>query len=167
MPMENTQTSMKKNFPVLLVCMGLFMFLQLPALNTRLSEDRWYRDIMGITPFDSVVLHDSLLIEDGIVLSGEMRKVRCEYSSLIAYATFNDDPRQRALIDDSEEGFEGSRPPSEFTEKWGPWTIHWYGTIQPDGWEIFAQHVKCPNEPVNQVNLFLEGTWSNYSLPQN
>lgn len=166
MPMENTKTSMKKNYPIFLVCMGLFLFFQLSVLNSRLLEDRWYRDVMGVTPFDSVTLHTSTLTEGGIVISGEMRKVRCEYNSLIAYATFDDHPRQRAIIDDSAEGFEGSRPPSDETELWGPWTIHWEETIQPDGWEVFAQHVKCPNEPMEQVNLFLNGDWGNYILPE-
>lgn len=168
MPMSSTHTSVsvKKNFPIFMVCVGLFVFFQLPALNSRLLEDRWYRDIVGVTPFDSVTLHSSTIVDDGIILGGEMRKVRCEYESLTGYVTFEDKPRQRVIIDDSEEGFVGSRPPSEFTELWGPWQVVWYGDQTPTGWEIHANHVKCPSEPVDQVNLFLEGSWDNFLLPE-
>jgi len=125
----------------------------------RFPEYRWYRDITLLTPFHSVVLSSVYIENSSIVITGHMIKRRCVYKSLTGYVVSKDGHRFRVPVDTSPENtskIETNRPPSLKSESWGPWKVtNTITDIIPIAVEIYAQHVKCPTEPVVQSNLFL------------
>ena len=118
---------------------------------------------MGITPFTDVVVYGTVAEPTGIIIQGEMVKVRCDYSAMVAYVKVKDGPRFRFPVDTSVEdgrGVSGNRHPSADTQGWGPWKIHYSGGLgRAEAWEIWVDHVKCPSKPTEQRNLFAAGDW--------
>ena len=133
------------------------VIMQFDSIKKYLSEFRWYRDVVNITPFYGETLHTSVISDEGIYLRGELIKRRCTFDALIGYVTFNDKPKLRVVITSNSNG--GSRPPSKDAESWGPWLLEYSGDKEPNGWQIYVDHVKCPTDPKRQTNLFLEGQW--------
>ena len=159
--MINTRNIARRNRPLVLVVLVTVLLMQWPYLSARLSQDRWYRDLTGLTPFRDVQVYGSATEQDGIVVWGEMVKERCWFRSLTGYVYFDDRLRRRVRIDTSVEDARsttGNRPPSPLAETWGPWKLVWKGDT-PTRWEIFAAHDRCPTGPVVQQNLFASGPW--------
>ena len=165
--MDSTKVAVSKNLPLFAVLCLLMLIAAFPNFEAYLGEDRWYRDARGLTPFDQVSVSNFEIVEEGIVVQGAMRKVRCDVvgDSIVAYIYFDGNRRRRTAVNTSPEdaitGVVGqSRPPSKELEAWGPWLIAWRGAT-PDRWEIFVTHENCPTPPHDQTNRFASGLWAN------
>lgn len=141
----------------------------------RLYEYRWFRDLTRITPFHSVDIYYSSVVNDGqkIVFGGTLTKRRCDFDDLVGYITGQFNQRHRVVVDTSVEdlrGVSGSRPPSNDPESWGPWSIdisnvETYGQpLIPKDFEVIAFHIECPTDPENQSNKFLEAPWADFEI---
>lgn len=156
---SNIRVSLKKNYPVVIAALVFLAVMEIPLITGMLHENRWYRDMMNITPFHNEAVHTSKITDEGIELTGELVKRRCTFYDLIGYVTFEDQPKQRVEV--IPESNKGSRPPSEDAEAWGPWLVAYVGKPVPDGWQIYVDHIKCPTPPKSQTNLFIKGEWEN------
>ncbi|SEN59845.1 hypothetical protein SAMN04488011_1059 [Palleronia pelagia] len=156
--MEKTRVAVRKSLtPFVLVALIVGY-----AWTERLPEYRWYRDLMGMTPFSEVSVSAQEIARGGLVVQGWMRKDRCEFDHLTAYVIRNDGSRAWAPLDVSPEHGVwrgGNRPPSDRIETWGPWVIVRPETIEPTGWEILVTHTNCPRGPARQTNTFAAGDW--------
>lgn len=152
--------SFHKNSPMLLAVVATSLFLIVFDTLCRMSESRGFRDKFGLTPFHSVQLHTTELVDEGLNASGELTKRRCTFDKLTGYVTFENHPKKRVLVIPSTNG--GNRPASPDAEVWGPWLITYYDTPVPEGFEIFVHHVNCPSRPFEQDNLFISGEWKDY-----
>ena len=161
----NTRMSVKRNAPIFLAISFIFMTLQIPLIHDRLSELRWYRDVTLITPYHHVVIFETQIIDEGLLMDGEMIKRRCEFDEFIAYVLFSSGPKVPVKIDTSRDPSQTSRPPSKLAESFGVWLIKWPATSlrTPIGYQIFTDHILCPYEPINQTNLFYQGKWENFA----
>lgn len=140
------------------------LFSGVPLWND-LKNSRFLRDLLNLTPFSDVAV-DTVLLPDGMVLSGLFRKDRCVFDSatgLVAYVTFENGHRIRFPVDTSVEdarGVVGNRPVSGRHERFGPWKIHYNGGLGlATHWEVYAPHIGPPND-CYQTNLFAEGEWT-------
>lgn len=182
---EKSNNRNSDDFKVLIVGLTIgVMILLLSLVTPRLVEFRWYRDFAQLTPFSDVQLMYSEVIDNNtkIIIGGSMIKNRCDFNFEVAnpvsYVTDQFDQRHRIIVDTSPEdkitGIIGnSRPPSEFSEIWGPWIIditnrEIFGSpLIPTQFEIQVYHVNCPTEPVDQVNLFVKGVWGDFRKDPN
>lgn len=135
-------------FGVVVKGCGVLFIAQFAAVQfDAVTQSRFYRDLYGITPFYDVAVYGSIMVPSGISVFGEMKKRRCEFADLLAFAERNDRPRVRAHISTSAEdarGVSGNRAPSADAQSWGPWFISWPpDEPTPDGWSIYAGHW-CP-----------------------
>tara|TARA_R110000868_G_scaffold256200_1_gene512909 strand:- start:36 stop:566 length:531 start_codon:yes stop_codon:yes gene_type:complete len=129
------------------------------------TSSRIYRDLTEQTPFYDVEVYASQIEPRGLEVWGEMKKRRCEFGDLRAFVTFDDGPRQRAIVDTSAEdakGATGNRSPSKDAQAWGPWSIT-RSDVTPDGWDIYAGHW-C--EFVDATGQGLSNPTSGYPLLQ-
>lgn len=135
------------------------------------QNKKWYRTLFNIIPFTNVYVHRTILEDNTLYIEGEMVKLRCTFSSLVAYIYDEHGLGYRIPLNDKVEASKNknsNRPASKKAQKWGPWSI----TIPEDlrdikftSYEVFAYHIDCPNkEQEKQVNSFVEGPWSNYEL---
>ena len=164
--MNNTKSALMTNAPMFFAMVFIGFIIAWPQIEATLSENRWYRDMRGLTPFSLVQVTQSEVIEGGIVVHGVMRKDRCDVipELIRGRVTFEGGPSKRTTVDTSPEdritGLVGlSRAPSDVVETWGPWVIRWDGP-KPDGWQINVTHENCPTPPYDQTNLFAEGPWA-------
>ncbi|ANJ20810.1 hypothetical protein HYO99_gp76 [Roseobacter phage RD-1410W1-01] len=165
-------TRNRDDYKVLIVGLICAIFIML-AMTTlpRFAEQRWYRDLARLTPFYGVELLYSNVSEDTISVSvgGSLVKRRCEFNTLFGYIYGDNNIRYRVPVDTSSEP-EGNRPPSDTPESWGPWTLSMNDnpnipvTVVPIRWEIIAEHINCPTEPVTQRNLFIGGEWVDFAF---
>jgi len=164
--MNNTKSALLSNAPMFFAMVFLGAIMAWPQVEATIAENRWYRDMRGLTPFSLVEVTHSEVIEGGIVIHGVMRKDRCTVipDLITGKVIFDDAPSQRTAVDTSPEdritGLYGvSRPPSELIEVWGPWVVRWNGKT-PDGWQVYVTHEDCPTPPYDQTNLFAFGPWA-------
>lgn len=166
-------------FGVLIKGLGVLSVAQFSAVQfDAVTASRMYRDLYGITPFYDVQVYRSVMSPGGISIFGEMKKRRCEFSDLLAFALTDGGPRVRAHISTSAEdarGVTGNRAPSANAQTWGPWFISWPSEeATPDAWDIHAGHwcpvVDVAGEPVvnnitgeprtaYETNQFAHGAW--------
>lgn len=162
-----TSKKWKKNLPLLLLVLTVFVFAEINSNIHHLESKRWYRDLTGLTPYKDVKVYSQTVSEDGIAITGELTKMRCYFNRLYAYVTFNNGRVKRRVFMLDANGVvmtpvNGSnRPASKVPEAFGPWTIS-NGGFQPDGWEIYTRHERCESEPHEQDNLFMSGEWKDY-----
>ena len=159
MGMRNTKQAIRQNHGSIAMVAIIAGILFIQPINVWLSDQRWWRDITGQTPFYAVVVTSTDITPEGLRLSGEMRKRRCEFDGLSAYVLV-DGTRYRTSLDTSPEDAErpgGNRPPAAGPQAWGPWLIKWVGR-HPESWSIWVRH-QCPGERVPQENLFAKGEW--------
>lgn len=172
-------TRNRDDYKVLLVgvIFGVFILVSQVTYGM-LIDQRWFRDVTGITPFHSVKVMSQAVVDDSITVTGELVKRRCTFDSLTGYIIYDDLmsedlDRQRVFVNTRPEeiltGITGNRPPSDEAENWGPWlmtltlsteNLSHKGDIK--GWEIWAHH-SCPTRPVKQSNLFAEGLWTSFN----
>lgn len=141
---------------------------------TRLQEHRWYRDLVHLTPFHEVqLLYSSVGPQEiEITIGGSLIKRRCEFNNLFGYIHADNGIRYRVPVDTDAEIIQGNRPPSDSAESWGPWRIstddnpNFPVTAMPVKWEVIAEHIECPTEPVTQRNFFVGGEWEDFVLVQ-
>jgi hypothetical protein len=164
--MNNTKSALLSNSPMFFAMMFLGFIMAWPQVEEMLAENRWYKDMRGLTPFSLVEVTQSEVIDGGIVVHGVLRKDRCDVivDLIRARVQFEGKASKRTTVDTSPEdqitGLVGvSRAPSEEVEVWGPWVIRWEGE-KPDGWRIFVTHDNCPTPPYEQTNLFASGPWA-------
>ena len=158
----------KDDYKVLLVGSIFVVFLLIGQFAAGyLSEQRWFRDVSRQTPFYDVSVTNISLSEDNrsVTISGYMTKRRCEFQSLTGYIITTNGKRHRVYVNTTPEdiltGLQhgANRPPSELSERWGPWQISFsFKGLNPDSWEVWAHH-KCPNFATVQSNLFASGPW--------
>jgi len=167
MAMDKTKHALQKNACMVGAMIFLFFITSWPNIQAELAEQRWFRDIRGLTPFSEVVTGWSVVTDDGLLVGGSMKKDRCTFvqGSQVGYVRIEGKPKQSVFVDLTPEdiltGVVGqSRPPSNDPEAWGPWLIRWVGA-PPLDWEIFVRHKDCPTPPRNQTNLFASGAWAN------
>lgn len=147
------------------------LIMMTSVVYPRFQEQRWFRDVTRLTPFYDVTLLYSAVSDDqiSIVMGGSMIKRRCTFNNLFGYIYGDNGIRYRVPVDDSAEPVHGNRPPSPDAESWGPWSLstddnlNIPATVIPMEWEIIAEHVECPTPPKTQRNLFIRGTWDNYT----
>lgn len=168
-------TKNRDDYKVLIVGLMIGVFLLVGnSTVTALSEQRWFRDATGQTPFHSVALLRSVVnpTENSITVSGTMVKRRCQFQSLTGYITDNEGIRHRVFVNTKPEeimtGVSGNRPPSNEAETWGPWLLTFVveQELTPVSWEIWAHH-ECPNRPVRQSNIFAWGDWITWIVTGN
>lgn len=169
----NKTTRNADDFKVLLVgvvCSIVIMMLSI--IVPRFSEQRWYRDIVHMTPFHAVQLHYSSVGSQAadITIGGSLIKRRCDFSELFGYIHANNGIRYRVPVRTTAEPVHGNRPPSTEAESWGPWKIttednnNFPVTATPVKWEVIVEHVRCPTDPVIQRNVFASGAWEDFVL---
>jgi hypothetical protein len=128
------------------------------------KESRFYRDYQGVTPFKDVKVFSQVVEIDRIILEGSMIKVRCTFSGLVGFVEFEGGLVIRVPVDTSVEdarGVVGNRPVIDQDQAWGKWAIRYDGSLgKPVKWSIYAQHIGCPDNPINQNNLFAQGKWN-------
>lgn len=150
------------------------MILIFQFTSFMVREERWYRDMMGLTPFHSIVVTSQTVDEEeqSITVTGVMVKHRCEFKSLQGYI-ITETSRHRVFVNTRPEdiltGVVGSRPPSNKLETWGPWLITFavlpqFADQMPIGYEIWSDH-ECPEDPASQ-NLFAAGSWETLVLQE-
>lgn len=149
-------------FGVLVKGCGVLFIAQFLAVQfDTVTQSRVYRDFYGITPFYDVAVYGSIMSPNGISVFGEMKKRRCEFADLLAFAEREDYPRVRVHISTSAEdarGVTGNRTPSTNAETWGPWFISWAAEEPtPDGWAIYAGHW-CPLVDADGVEILNSAT---------
>jgi len=164
--MSNTKAAFRTNAPMFLAIFLFSMVMAWPQFEAELAEQRWYRDMRGLTPFSLVEVTHSEVVEGGLVIQGVMRKDRCDFvqDAQVGYVYFEGKPRRRTTVDMSPEDavtgvFRQSRPPSTNLEHWGPWFVQWRGA-PPDSWELYVDHEGCPTPPYDQTNKFASGPWA-------
>jgi len=106
------------------VIFGLFAALFLTA---DLSAYRWYRDLMGLSPFYDVRITQQVVDVPNrrVIASGTMRIRECQKQGHVAY-TIHDGIARVADFDPSKEAADtpADRPAlSENAQYWGPWII--------------------------------------------
>jgi len=170
--MSNTKAALLTNGPMFLAITLFGAIMAWPQVEAELAEQRWYRDMRGLTPFSLVEVTHSEVIEGGIIIHGVMRKDRCDVipELITGKVLFEDAPSQRTTVDTSPEdritGLYGvSRAPSKDVETWGPWIVRWSGQT-PDGWQVHVTHEACPTPPYDQTNRFASGPWADVAPEQ-
>ena len=169
MTMTKADRNLKRHHHIRLDLLAIVICLTaiLLAPNYRdIKEGRFYRDIMGITPFKHVNVFGTVLEPNRIIITGSMVKVRCVFNQdmgLTAYVQTENGLWHRFPVDTSVEdlrGVTGDRPPNPSAQSWGPWAIYYSGGLgHAVQWEIYAPHKDCPDEPETQTNLFAAGPW--------
>jgi len=164
--MVRTRQALQKNASMVGAMILLLFITSWPNLQAELAEERWFRDARGLTPFSEVEVTWSITTDKGLLIGGTMKKNRCTFvnGSQVGYVHVDEKPKQKVFVDTSPEdiltGVVGkSRPPSDTAETWGPWLIKWKGPLPLD-WDVFVSHKDCPTPPMNQVNLFVSGSWA-------
>ena len=165
---EKTTKNADDNRVLIFGVLAAIFLMALPGLGraVHLDSQRWYRDIMGITPFhDAEVLYVDA-DERIVTVGGYLIKDRCTFNFFTGYILDSRGIRHPVLVDDSPEGLitgvksGSSRPPSDKSEAWGPWTLTASANVDsPTGWEIHVDHKDCPSPPETQSNLFASGSW--------
>ena len=167
---EKTTKNADDNRVLIFGVLAAILLMTLPAIGrvVHLDSQRWYRDIMGITPFYDVEVLYAKSDDKTVAVGGYMIKDRCVFDYFTGYITDSHGIRHPVRVDDSPEaaltGVESgvSRPPSDTAEAWGPWTLTTTQNIdRPTGWEIYVDHKECPSPPLKQSNLFASGPWVN------
>lgn len=171
----NKTTRNADDFKVLLVgIVCAIMIMMGSSILPRFNEQRWYRDLARLTPFYEVQLLYSSVGPQAIeiTIGGSLIKRRCDFNDLFGYIHADNGIRYRVPVHTDAEPVQGNRPPSDSAESWGPWSIttddnpNFPVTAVPVKWEVIAEHIKCPTEPVTQRNLFIGGEWEDFVLIQ-
>jgi len=164
--MDRTKEALQKNALMVGAMIMLLFISSWPNVQAELAEERWFRDVRGLTPFSEVEVTWSIVTDEGLLIGGTMKKNRCTFvkGSQVGYVHVDEKPKRTVFVDTSPEeiltGVVGkSRPPSDTAETWGPWLIKWVGPL-PTDWDVFVSHKDCPTPPKNQVNLFASGSWA-------
>lgn len=163
--MDNTKDALRRSPALFYVIIAITIF-SVFSNYARLSEQRWYRDFTRATPFHSVVLNNSALSEEGLLISGEMVKRRCAFQDLRAYLVFASGAQLPVKVNTSTEQVRwggGDRAPSPNTQAWGAWLLEWSGATSPVSFDVYAIH-QCPGEMIRQTNLFVHGSWVDYDI---
>tara|TARA_R110000823_G_scaffold12076_15_gene40589 strand:- start:1602 stop:2129 length:528 start_codon:yes stop_codon:yes gene_type:complete len=165
---EKTTKNADDNRVLIFGVLAAIFLMALPGLGRaiHLDSQRWYRDLMGLTPFHGTEVLYAEFDGNTVTIGGYMIKDRCVFDYYTGYIIDSRGIRHPVVVDDSPEvlitGVKSgsSRPPSDTAEAWGPWTLTTTQNIdQPTGWEIHVDHKDCPSPPVKQSNLFTSGSW--------
>lgn len=128
------------------------------GLDRAYDNSRWYRDLMHYTPFYDVrITHVEVTAHD-MVVSGTLKKRRCEKIGHAVYARVDNMLLPGIFsVDEEPEGTPENRPISSDEQSFGPWRITSYRE-NPDRGIMYVYH-RCPEGVVS--NLVFDLPWKN------
>ena len=159
--MEHVRGTIQRSRNAFLVVLAILTYAVVQNSWHRVEETRFYRDLVGSTPFQDVEIDRTEVSDDGQTLRvwGSFRKSRCDKFDHAAYTRKIDGHRWLARFSTEEGPLQKySRPAGRFSETFGPWVIT--SMIKDPDYALFVPYHSCP-EGV-QTNLFFEVPWRNY-----
>lgn len=153
MGMSNTRDAASRSKPYFFIIAISVIAILAQAVNDRLDEERWYRDLVGLSAAKNIEVMRAEVIEDGkaIVVAGILTKVQCVKTpgSDAAYTQDVKGIWHPAVFDGSAEfpGTQFNRPSNAAPEAFGPWKITSL-TPNPQRARFWVSHNQCPDKTI-------------------
>lgn len=158
----HTKAALKKSKVPLGIMFLAMCFALYPAIWVNLSESRFYRDLMNLTPFKRVEIHKVVIEGDTMTIWGALQKVRCTKVGGHAYTQGADGYNYLAQFSPADEHplTPENRPTTGRAELFGPWFI--ISVIpNPERASFYPVH-RCNG--ILENNVFFDTPWENFEM---
>ena len=153
MGMINTRDSVSRSKPYFWILAVSAIALLAQVVNDRVADERWYRDLAGLSAAKDIEVRRAQVVEAGraIVVAGVLTKVQCEklLGSDTAYTQDVNGIWFPASFDSSAEfhGTPANRPQNDAPEAFGPWKIT-SAVPNPQRARFWVSHKLCPDKTI-------------------